>query len=213
MTSAPHGTVSDMSQALLTGTGVILGAVLALVGGLYLEHRRYLRRRRVAGRLLFDDLFGHLTQVEVDRQDALERTPPPRERDLGDEIDVDLTLWNEHRATVAETRDPELFETVSGAYSEMRRYAEADPACVAEFDRQEIIAHARARGRRSALEDMDLHSRDDMRDEVEGALRAAITLTGRWAGFSEARVSEITTPLAEILRDHEDESRGTADSE
>ena len=118
----------SMAQAIVTGVPLVVGAVLALGGGLVLEHLRFRRRRRVAGRLLFDDLFGHLTQVEVDR----ERDWEPRERDEGDEIEVDLALWIEHRATVAESHNPESFAAVGNAYDLMHRYADEDPACAAE---------------------------------------------------------------------------------
>jgi len=93
---------------------------------------RYGRRRRVAARLLYDDVLGLVAAIEVDRQ-LLGYDDGPRAPLSTDALDVDLSLWEEHRATLAEVRDPNKYEIVRDAYGDAESLGEYEPRAVAEW--------------------------------------------------------------------------------
>lgn len=190
----------SVADFVVPAVSLVGGAALAVGGGLVQEHFRYRRRRRVAARLLYDDVLGLIGSVAVD---ALIHPPDeePREAWAIDEFDADMALWEEHRATLAEVRDPKKFEVVRDAYAQAHALRSYEPRAVVAWnamleaeqeaeirrvlgeDESERNEEPAPDDREAEEADYEIESRAEAIPEAMDALEASARVLGTWAGY------------------------------
>lgn len=199
-----HSAPMAYAEVFALGVSLLAGALLAVGGGQLQTHLLYVRRRRVAARLLFDDVIEILAAVRLNRF-LLGDDKEPRAPLSTDDFEVDISLWKDHAATLAEVRDVEQFQTVRGAYGDALSLAASEPAAVVrwrELRGQELEAEDNALLAEmfpeepqedletdvSELDDdlVQLMSREAGFAEAVDSLLAAAQLLGKWAGHSDA---------------------------
>lgn len=117
---------------LVTLGAVILGGVLAMLGGVVHESWQFNRRRRAAARVVLAGLIDSLWEVRLYSEHFEDELPRPAEK--RDKMSLDLDPWYRNRDVLAATRNLAHFEQVRNALSELERAAAENPRCVVSFN-------------------------------------------------------------------------------
>lgn len=169
-----------MLDVLLVAVGLVGGALLTVLGGQLQDHIRYRRRRRVAARIVLDDLIGNLFLIHLESEVD---DPTPRPAEISDQLEIDLSRWDAHEATFAEVRQVEKFELLRDAYQSLDLLPAFDPKPVNDWAYQQHLAAGGEPG--WAI------SRQEEAPSVIEKLEAAARVVGKWAGYRSEHVERL----------------------
>lgn len=167
--------------------GLLVGAVLALAGGVVQRHLEFRRALRVAARAVYDELLSNLTACHVEAQrlqmesvetpDALDDPP----------LGIATEAWAEYSPTFAAMRSPRGHDQLRATYGMLEDLDSRPSAAVLHVEMETGILNPAYGIGAASPNDVYYETRDDGLLGVVAGMIPVINQVAQWARISRKR--------------------------
>ncbi len=167
--------------------GLLVGAGLALAGGVVQRHLEFRRALRVAARAVYDELLSNLTACHVETQrlqmESVEPPDAPDDPPLG----IVTEAWAEYSPTFAAMRSPRGHDELHATYGMLEALDSRPSAAVLKGEMEAGILNPAYGIGAASPSDIYYETRDDGLSEVAAGMTPVIHQVARWACISRKR--------------------------
>lgn len=180
-------------MSIASGVSLVIGAVLAIAGGMVQRHLQFRRQLRVVARVLYEDVLSKIGSIHVERQRIAQVKAhgvawigTPESYD-DEELVVDTGIWDDSQGVIAEIRSTSTYDLVKAGYAAASSYRMYPCRHVLQWEMEQgILDRSFGIGEDSDAETY-YECRDDHLDGAVDVLKVAAYRLARWAGVRKKR--------------------------